>query len=81
MPARSLITTLPFLLWISLLLVSASENEVTDTNGEPLVPGQEYYLISVNGGAEGAVVYAVKNGGDIGSSNIISHTHIYINKQ
>ncbi|KAK4283264.1 hypothetical protein QN277_000235 [Acacia crassicarpa] len=71
MPARSLITTLSFLLWISLSLVSASENEVTDTTGEPLVPGQEYYLISVNGGAEGAGVYAVKNGVDMSCGFII----------
>ncbi|KAI9087915.1 hypothetical protein K1719_030245 [Acacia pycnantha] len=62
MPARSLITTLSFLLWISLSLASASENAVTDISGEPLVPGQEYYITSAIWGAGGGGVFPVKTG-------------------
>ncbi|KAK4283265.1 hypothetical protein QN277_000235 [Acacia crassicarpa] len=62
MPARSLITTLSFLLWFSLSLASASEHAVIDNDGEPLVPGQEYYITSAIRGAGGGGVFPVKTG-------------------
>ncbi|XP_054788089.1 kunitz-type serine protease inhibitor DrTI-like [Prosopis cineraria] len=60
MPARSLIIALSFLLWFSfttfnpLSLASASSEEepVNDVNGEPIVPGQEYYIMSAVWGAD-----------------------------
>ncbi|KAK4283271.1 hypothetical protein QN277_000240 [Acacia crassicarpa] len=64
MPARSLITTLSFLLWISLSLASASEHAVIDTDGEPLLPGQEYYITSAIWGAGGGGVFPVQTGVD-----------------
>ncbi|XP_054787696.1 kunitz-type serine protease inhibitor DrTI-like [Prosopis cineraria] len=64
MPARSLIIALSFLLWFAftttnpLPVASASgEEPVIDIQNEPVVPGQEYYIVSAIWGAGGGGVF------------------------